>query len=199
MVDLIKVNTKIISMIFNDDEIVICVPTELKRILDMSLRWRKKTRGYSKKTLDGAFDRFFSLVVSYAAITSAFYNPYEMGSEDKKRFTEYPIQYLLGNNRIINKLTRYVEEMSNVIHTTPFSIELWDRESIDLEIWESADVSDKDKIRTLLRAIYAMRCNLFHGDKNYEEIQFHLLTPTNECLRIIIKTLTKQLEKQLSN
>lgn len=54
--------------------------------------------------------------------------------------------------------------------------------------------SENKRLTKTLKALYLLRCNLFHGSKGLETSQERILEPANACLDVIIEEGVKALE-----
>lgn len=59
--------------------------------------------------------------------------------------------------------------------------------------------NDRDKFKGILKFLYAIRCNLFHGSKSYAEQQKYILNPSCEILEYIIDKTYEKMKSEISN
>lgn len=150
-------------------------------------RWKSKI----KKCVDEKqyeFDRFIVNYLIYAALVNVIKPQNLRTREDCAYCTKVMANYILENptnaGRLIQNLTTPATKLGEVIKKNNFSVK--SSNGVDPELknkWNQG--SDGAKLLALLQTLYYMRCNLFHGEKEYADYQVALLNPANECLKIL--------------
>ncbi len=181
-------------------------------------RWLEKADKYSDDSTDEVYDKFFSLYVVYNAIY--FESTLELQKKDKKISTRdrnsaiINIPKYIGQDILYDKLIRIQTEINQIIelinnnvfhlsinkndHKMPNYEE--DRKLIENIQKNTLARNKKDKQKyneAVLTLIYETRCNMFHGQKAFEDNQMALLTPMNNILEVIIKDLLLTVEGRI--
>lgn len=161
--------------------------------------WLSKADSYQENTLSNHFDKFSSLYVLFNSLymqvmTDLVVNGHRIPLEfkDKLAATDYVIKYL-GSTFFINSLLN--NETSNadfnsiceIIDHEQFYIILnwgYHQREKDLKLLSSLrSTSNQRKAKAILSVFYHIRCNMFHGHKDYIVRQKALLEPVNNLLR----------------
>lgn len=158
-----------------------------------------------EKTLEGSFDRFFTLFVifnrlyalaSYQLIESKKIPiPKKRFVPDKEGATLNVVIYLGGDtiNKIINLESNYKKycDLCSLIESETFHIKLdrltgKARRKLDLQLLENLRDEDSDiRAIAILEVIYHVRCNMFHGHKSFEGVQKQLIDPLCDLMKSI--------------
>lgn len=172
------------------------IPEQLRRFYNS---WLAKADAYSNDTLAGQFDKFSSLYVLFNALYMEVANTLRAAGQqipvdykDKKAATDYVAQYLkskfyieslLNDETSLNSLTSICDIIEN--HRFNIILELGtSRRNLDLELLGYLrSKNSQEKAKSILSTLYHIRCNLFHGQKEFEERQMTLLTPAIHLLR----------------
>ncbi len=155
-----------------------------KDILAFAERWQKKAKQYGNESLPDVFDHFFSTFVLY----NFLYNRVSMTNNyphngDKAKATK-SIRKYLGSEMIFKEkvIQRNAKTIQGHILDGTFYIQdsIWDSQKI-----EKLESPDKETwTKGLMEIIYQIRCNTFHGAKDFNESQKLILIP---CIKIIEK------------
>lgn len=176
--------------------------------------WNLKADRCDENTLEGAFDRFFTLFVIYNRLYAlASYHLLETKKIPKPRFGFVPdkegatsnVITFLGADVIVeiinleNNHKRYTD-ICSLIHNETFHIKLnridgKSQRKLDL-ILHASLVSDSNykKANALLEVLYHVRCNMFHGHKSFEGVQKQLIDPLCEFMKSISSRLYIELK-----
>lgn len=161
-------------------------------------RWLCKRGG---RVLDGVFDKFIARYIVIASIANALKRADDRmeGGHDKQYCTEKIAELFNGSEEMITcKLNRHAKELGKVISDRPFSVISSRGYNPDLHgKWGDETECKGEWLKSLLETLYYLRCNLFHGHKEFEPYQQELLSPANNCLRIIIKEAMNALKPDL--
>lgn len=177
-------------------------------LIDFYNNWSKKAQGIDTATLGGMYDKYITLFVIY----NNLYNqvppklaaggfPLPKKIYDNKAATEYVVNFL-GAKAILeayshNKNEGDIEAIIEVIRNEEFYIKIKNglrQRNEDLLLL--ADLESKNnvtKATAVLQVIYHVRCNLFHGEKDFQEYQRKLVQPLINLLSTLISTLYKSL------
>ena len=156
-------------------------------------RWKHKIR--KTKRVDDKqyeFDTFIANYLIYAALVNVI-KPCDFRTrEDKAYCTDIMANFILENTThsslLILNLTAPAAILGEVIKNYHFCVVSSKSDNPELETnWKQG--SNKNKLLSLLQTLYYMRCNIFHGAKEYVDEQVALLSPANKCLEIINKEI----------
>ena len=164
-------------------------------IVAFMIRWRKKSKNYNYERLNAFFDGFFTVFVLYN-----FLYDY-ICQEDKDRYPESG-----DRQRSINVARRFlgadVIASDQVIrHNASLLKSLVEEKAFYLrdESWDNTRVAGLDSIdneewtKCLLEVLYQIRCNTFHGRKQFQEEQKKILLPSINILGRINDLLIEKL------
>lgn len=186
--------------------------SELKDFYD---RWVIKCNSY-EDSLSDLFDKYFSLFVIYNRlyneITAIFENNgtldilREDGSIDKKpkrvrdnqAATVCVAKYLSENeNTVISTLYDEIAAFTEILQKGNFNIVLYNgipQKERDKNLLKNLENSNNYlNLLGLLGILYNLRCNLFHGQKQFSEIQKMVMIPAVTALEKINKTLIQKM------
>jgi hypothetical protein len=189
---------------------------------DFCDRWLEKAKGYDDTDLGQCFDKFTSLYVVYNAlyVETAVHlhrrarregrEDFKLEGEqfpDLKAATDYVPNFLRAKSLVDSiennpKTKQAVEWLKSIMEEGYFRISLdpvWGKPVTEkddkLRQGLRSDRSD-EKIRTILRIVYEVRCNLFHGRKGLEPVQKELLIPLMTILEGVIELLYRRLKAE---
>jgi hypothetical protein len=181
--------------------------------------WRAKADQYQEPDLQSAFDRFFTLFVIYnrlyAEVTFHMARNGRINLTQRTNFpdgsaaTDYVLQFLGGTNTV--ELFEADPECAKAIQAiiallagpTPegrqFAIKLdmiygQPQRDADLELLRKLrSHSHSERGIAILQFLYAIRCNLFHGHKGFDDVQLEIMRPANILLSRIVEVLFENL------
>lgn len=181
---------------------------------DFYREWLGKADSYQEETLSSSFNKAFSLFTLYnklyaeATFTLARDGEIRLderrGFPDRKGATEYAPQYLVHEN-LLDLLTNdpvceeAVSELIEHIENERFYIKLsmlhGERQpGLDRQLAQRMRSTEvKEKIEAILDLIYSVRCNMFHGNKQFDQVQVDLLKPVTIILRKVVVGLYSKL------
>lgn len=188
------------------------INSEFRRFIES---WRHKAAEIELTDLNSHFDRFFTLYVVYnrlyaeATFILARDGQLNLSNRtyfpDKEAATCYIAQYL-GSGFLLRALddepcTKHaLKTIEELIERNEFSIILdmvtGNRQRDKDEELLNALRSDNRSVRAtaILETIYAIRCNMFHGHKEFHPIQTTLLTPIIFIMEKLIPLLREKIE-----
>jgi hypothetical protein len=156
-------------------------------ILDFMLRWRRKSTLYDYNQVEDCFDGFFTAFVLYNFLYDPIceYDPVDYPQRgDRQRATEVVLSFL-GSEAIATnaELRRGADSIRQLVENGTFYLrgEQWDAQRVsgltspDSYTWAAA----------LLQILYQIRCNTFHGRKQFRPVQKRILVPSIKALETI--------------
>jgi hypothetical protein len=175
-------------------------------------KWLRKADNYKKDSLTNHFDKFVTLFILYNFLYVEVLNqlvilgkqtgkPSEKTSE-KTMATDYVVEFLGARYFIqcIEEMQGYWNELCSILEEKRFNIffdlygyPLQDEDNELLNNLRSKN--SQGKALSILSVFYHVRCNLFHGRKEFEEIQKRLLIPINHLLRKTIEIVYNKLNQ----
>jgi len=156
--------------------------------------------------LEDSFDKFFSLYVAYNALyfegTRFLISqniPIE-GKGDKASATKN-IPIYVGQKELYEELIKYKSDIEVIIASTDKFYFATQRDNITPDfdkdneliskIENSFNLTEIEKQKefniALLELIYYVRCNMFHGKKEFDEVQKDFLDSINNVLEMIVR------------
>lgn len=145
-------------------------------------RWNTKAEGYngSNRDLSAVFDEFITRYIIFNVLYKICAEIYgERGDRNsatkvvEKFLSEHHCNIIPEISPFISRLTEGISEGKFIIGIPKYS----DKKLLtDLQ---------NNNILALLECIYQLRCNLFHGDKEFIWRQEQLLSPVTHCLEIL--------------
>ena len=156
--------------------------------------------------LEDSFDKFFSLYVAYNALyfEGTRYllsqNIKIEGNGDKASATKN-IPIYIGQKELYEELIKYKDDIKVIIESTDKFYFSTKRDNITPDfdkdkklinkIKNSFNLTEIEKQKefnvALLELIYYVRCNMFHGKKEFDEIQKDFLDSVSNVLKMIIE------------
>lgn len=151
-------------------------------------RWRGKIKTRKDKQ-SYVFDKYIALCIAYSALVNVIKPNNKKTREDKNYCTKEMCNYIISHISDIDKFIKALEKparmMIDVIDKYNFSVLSSQGEDPKLrDNWDKGD--NAEKLLSILESLYFLRCNLFHGAKEFESNQVELLEPANNALKIII-------------
>jgi hypothetical protein len=176
--------------------------------------WQAKAEAYSADDLSGAFDRFFtSYVVFNRFYAEATYRLARRGQvklrerfPDAQAAQEYVVQYC-GAERLVTawegspETTAALREIADYLRARTFALRLDPttgdiRPEEDHKLLVALESHSRDRrAKAVLEALYAIRCNMFHGQKEFDIAQVALLRPAICVLEGTIRVLYDALDR----
>ena len=149
-------------------------------------RWNEKAEDCKQQTirLSATFDEFITRYIIFNALYKICAEIYkEIG--DKNSATNVIVRFLSEHDWTISQeLKSYMYALVEGIINGRCKIGIGGYSDKKL----ISDLQSYDKL-ALLRCIYQLRCNLFHGDKEFIWRQEQLLSPATHCLEILNKDI----------
>ena len=186
-------------------------------------RWKEKASKYDASDTHSLFDKYFSLYVVFNALyaeTAAYlhrkdidekrggYKLQEGSFPDKNAATQYVLNLLKAKSLMQSledntETNLAIEEIKKLL-TPQNSHHFWicldpvfgePQENEDQKLLQALSSSNAHhRAEAILKIIYQVRCNMFHGRKSVEPIQKQLLLPLIVLLEKIIEKLYQKLD-----
>lgn len=174
--------------------------------------WRDKAHAYPDEDIRGAFDRFFTSYVAFnrlyaeAAFRLARRGQVKLRDRfpDSQAAQEYVVQYC-GAVTLTQSWERApataaaISQISEHLRERRFALKLdmvtgERNRDADLKLLNGLESRSKNRrAQSVLEALYAIRCNMFHGHKDFQPIQLQLLKPAIVVLESTINVLHQTL------
>lgn len=184
---------------------------------DFIRNWNEKADQIRLGSLATYFDKFFTLYVVYNRLYAEItFDLNRAGRIDISRRNTFPdnraatdyVLHFIGAGYFVSKITldddslKALEEIIALIQNKCFHIML---DMVTGEAQPQRDITLLEhltsenaciKAKAILRMIYSVRCNMFHGHKGFDEVQIEILEPT---IILLQKTITIVLHKLQRN
>lgn len=160
--------------------------------------WLTKAQAYNGDNLSDHFDKFVSLYIIYNVLYMQVIDRLieqekliSRNFKDKTAATTHVLNFLKPRYYKENLLNDEVSienlnTIKELIRNHDFNIILsWGAPQRHQDISLGVDLNSNNtnrKLRALLTIFYSVRCNLFHGHKDFNHRQISLLIPTNKLL-----------------
>lgn len=158
-------------------------------ISERAKSWSRKASRYKSppQNIGVAMDAFIFAYIAYAAWVSLFKNDEQECGGDRQRCVYQVSSALESYENVINQLDTPARELAQAISHGGFNV----RSSCgtDPELGKNWDTPNG--LKALLNTLYNIRCNLFHGQKSMEKEQIAILTPANDCMKILNRALSR--------
>lgn len=169
-------------------------------------RWQEKANSENPDgELNECFDHFFTSFVIYNCIYNfCYYLKHDKEYGDRGRAIELIANFVEGNGIISFVLEQIGTDISNALNALN-SLYVYDRTGAGVQSetdlkqelsLQNIPENRKDKLKGVLKLLYKVRCNMFHGDKVYIPKQLELIRPLNHILDILNATLIEVLRKK---
>jgi hypothetical protein len=176
--------------------------------------WRAKANEYDDD-LRGAFDKFFTLYVVFnrlyaeATFRLARRGQVKIGKDrfpDSKGSQEYVLQFCKAT-RLVDawrkhpRVNEALQQIAGHLRAGQFALKLDIATGVrilasDQELLKAMESRSRNKqAKAGLEALYAIRCNMFHGHKGFNPIQLELLRPAIVLLETTIEVLQQALDE----
>ena len=155
-------------------------------------RWRGKISHMRKGTNEKnyVFDKFVSEYIIYSALVNVIKPQESKHKYDCIYCTDVMADYIVEriSDTLILKLSDPVNELIKIIDTKQFKVVSSKDKNPELKKNWLSD-NPRNQLTALLETLYYMRCNLFHGEKEYSDDQISLLKPASASLSMINKEI----------
>lgn len=160
-------------------------------------RWLEKIETHrSSNRLNDVFDEFVARYIVFSAAVGVLKPERDKHKLDKEYCTNKVSAFISDKaDWLVNELSDDACRLGNVIENEHLSIvSSSGKDPKLLNKWGTA--KNSVKLKALLETIYYMRCNLFHGSKEFNHCQEPLLEAANACLKIITQAFIEQLDTE---
>ncbi len=165
-------------------------------------RWIDKAEAYRSNDLEDLFDRFFTLFVAYNRFYSAAAELHRATLDARqatllqgdRREATTVMARLIGQSRFFNAMkenptiSAACETISSLLHGRHFFLHSV-RGTKEPDLARDAKLADglhKHSLLAVLECLYQIRCNIFHGEKEFAPRQAELLVPAITLLEAIV-------------
>lgn len=166
-------------------------------------RWIDKAQGYRSDELEDLFDRFFTLFVVYNRFYSTAADLYRgtrdprealMLQGDRREATTI-MSRLIGQRRFLDvakecpEIAGSCEAISELLRNQQFFLHST-RGTKDPDLLRDAKLADglrRYALLAVLECLYQIRCNFFHGEKEFAPCQARLLVPAIALLERVVQ------------
>lgn len=163
---------------------------ELERMVN---RWNEKANHCNGgDRLENLFDEFVTRYIVLAAYSNALKKSAKIKNDSFVCTKEVAELLQLKRLFLCQQLKSEAEALCNAITQNRFDVKCSKKLSKSIRKGE-------DFIETLLRVLYGIRCNLFHGRKQCIAQQEYLLRPAIDCLKIINREAMEELNNRYIN
>lgn len=170
-------------------------------------RWIDKASDYDEMNLSDSFDKFFTLFVAYNILYTettkilvsegkAKLNSFG-GVPDSEGATKNIVKYLDSNflsRKLLedSQIIKAIADLNSVIPSKFYIKDTeWDRKRMD-----AINSNQYNRVaKAILELIYGVRCNMFHGAKEFTQMQKEILNP---CI-VILEKVNKLLFDKLTS
>ena len=145
------------------------------------------------------FNRFFSYFLAYNALYNLYAkmkDPYvDLSIGDKSRASKIK-ELIINPNQLVHSVDEDIKSFITLLKY--FRKEKWTKKSSEY-INDSLERSYNNRnytlvLRDILRMLYKLRCNLFHGEKNINaQNQRELMDVSNKILKTILNNILNRL------
>mgnify|MGYP001777621673 CR=1 FL=1 len=160
-------------------------------------RWLEKIETHrSGNRLNDVFDEFVARYIVFEAAVSVLKSKDIKYKFNRDYCTNKASAFLSDKaNLLVTELNDNACRLGDVIKEEHLSVVSFDGKDPELQnTWKTA--KNSEKLKALLETLYYMRCNLFHGSKEFNHCQEPLLEAANACLKIITQALLEQLDAE---
>lgn len=171
-------------------------------------RWRHRANGYRGPGFERTFDKFFALWVVFNALyTEVARREGRHGAGDDTACQEILLQHLGSRPfvRAINAdadVVAALDQVRGFIRNHDFNFKLDRRtgapqQAVDNDLLARINTMRSPNVRgqAILETLYAVRCNLFHGHKQFIPRQADLLRPITVILSKVIDITYEHLDQ----
>ncbi|MFD0750174.1 hypothetical protein ACFQZS_08485 [Mucilaginibacter calamicampi] len=176
---------------------------------DFYHNWSNKLLGIIGDDLASVYDRYITSFVIYNSLynqvpEALIENGIPVASKifDNKLATEIVVQFVGATNLLDllynNGCGNDIQGIINLIDQQMFYIKIkygQRQRNEDLKLLSDLNSTNHNKKAVaILQVLYHVRCNIFHGNKNFEEYQRILVEPLFKILQIINSELFNRLQ-----
>lgn len=173
--------------------------TDAPPTLAFCRRWLEKAARYDDSTLEGAFDKFFSLFVAFNRLYSYVNRHAAQPAKEDQGQAITGFSKALGARRLLDVLTggngaADIHVLRDLIGPCGefFLISEGGHGSPDIlknqRLFENLDSTSRStQVNAVLTYLYLVRCNMFHGAKDFEHRQLRIIRPSVRVLERVVR------------
>jgi hypothetical protein len=166
---------------------------------DFYNNWTSKADGISGDSLSNIYDKYMTLFVIYNNLYNQIPDklisngiPVPDKIYDNKAATEFVVKFLGADNLLremtSNNLNNDIDTIIDLIDREEFHIKISHGQytrNDDLKILEDLkSFNNSKRAVAILKVLYHVRCNIFHGSKDFQEYQRILVEPLTRILKV---------------
>ena len=174
------------------------VPSSPTMTIQFCERWLQKAAEYDDQTLIGAFDKFFSLFVAFNRLYSHICIQSGRTIKGDRKQATNGFANIVGTQRLVEALdnggSQDVTILGDLIQPggSFYLISDWDSGQPDVarnrQLYEQLrGPNPANRARAVLKYLYLIRCNMFHGSKDFDNKQLEIIRPATRCLERIVR------------
>ena len=161
-------------------------------VTSFTRRWKSKISHMqqNKNEKNYVFDRFICEFIIYSALVNVIKPQAHKSFHDFKYSTNIMAKFIAERmeDNFMLKLSNPVNDLISIIESKQFSVVSSNGKNPELKNnWNSNE--SFTQLGALLETLYYLRCNLFHGEKEFSNDQIGLLKPAYQCLSHINKEI----------
>lgn len=161
-------------------------------------RWLQKAAEYDDQTLTGAFDKFFSLFVAFNRLYSHICIQSGRAIKGDRKQATAGFASVVGAQRLVAALdnggSQDVTILGDLIQPGgPFYL-ISDGSQGQPDVARNRQLYERlrgpnpaNRARAVLEYLYLIRCNMFHGSKDFDNKQLQIIQPATRCLERIVR------------
>jgi len=174
------------------------VPPSAAMTVRFCRRWLDKAAQYDDRTLEGAFDKFFSVFVAFNRLYShVCIHSGQVIKGDRKQATE-AFASIVGSDRLLATLgdsggSVDLETLGDLIGPGGSFYLISDGTTDQPDVARNRELRQRlqsssavTKVKAVLEYLYLVRCNMFHGSKDFDNQQLRIIQPATRCLERIV-------------
>lgn len=167
--------------------------------------WKRKLDNIDGDNLSQVFDRFITLYIIYNSLYNNIYSLQHTKTKsewrEKTKATKKAVKYLGGKNIIEkikeDRLSEHLKVIVEHLEDETYGFDLHNgeisRDKDEIILKQIKSNNTHEKALGILMAIYAVRCNIFHGHKDFAGNQKKLIESLNKILECVSDLLFEKL------
>lgn len=165
-------------------------------------RWNNKISHMRKRNNESIFvyDKFITEFIIYSSLVNVIKPQEYKHLHDCVYCTKVMAEFLVDriDGNFISKLEIPANDLIKIVASNQFKVVSSVNKNPELEKnWNSNQIPTQ--VKALLETLYYLRCNLFHGEKEFSNEQVELLKPACQCLHIINNVILDTFADEFAN
>jgi len=154
-------------------------------------RWRNKVKSNKDEKIY-VFDKFIAEYIIYSSLVNVIKPAKMKANHDFEFCTNQMRKYMLDNvvnlEILLTEIDSFVKDLGKIIKEQNYTvISNKGNDPLLFEKWESTNTDER--LKALLETLYYLRCNIYHGAKEFSNNQVALLSPAGKALEVINNTI----------